>query len=225
MRVSVLYLQIGSVMIAFRRRLRDPVTYSCWRRRHVLVGTGFGVGAAPDRSEPGDERRHHGHADRVWYVGLHGGSHERDLTAERELVITVVGNQAPTADAGVDQSVADADGSGDEAVTLDGSGSSDSDGTIVTYAWAEGVTPLGTGMSITPTLTVGTHTVTLTVTDDGGAGATDTVEVIVNAATLTITTATLPDGVENVDYGTQSLAATAPSRGSLPWDRGRCRPV
>ncbi|MDH5550503.1 MAG: Ig-like domain-containing protein, partial [Gemmatimonadota bacterium] len=45
----------------------------------------------------------------------------------------VVANQAPVADAGPDQTVTDADLSGSELVTLDGSGSSDADGTLVSY--------------------------------------------------------------------------------------------
>jgi len=46
--------------------------------------------------------------------------------------IMVVANVAPTADAGPDQTVSSLD-----VVTLDGSGSTDSDGTIATYAWAQ----------------------------------------------------------------------------------------
>jgi len=46
-------------------------------------------------------------------------------------------NQSPTANAGSDQTVTDADNSGAEAVTLNGSGS-DPDGTITSYNWKEG---------------------------------------------------------------------------------------
>ena len=92
------------------------------------------------------------------------------------------GNQPPVADAGADQTASDADGDGVEAVTLDGSGSYDPDGSIDTYEWKEGETSLGTGASITGDFSVGMHTVTLTVTDNGGASSSDGVIVTVTEA-------------------------------------------
>ncbi len=94
---------------------------------------------------------------------------------------TSSGNFSPTADAGPDQSVSDSDGNGSESVTLDGSGSSDPDGTIASYLWEEGATQIATGAAPNVTLAVGTHTITLTVTDDGNATGNDTVVVTVNA--------------------------------------------
>ena len=88
-------------------------------------------------------------------------------------------NQPPTANAGTDQTVTDSDDSGSELVTLDGAGSSDSDGNIVAYEWSEGGSTIATGASPTVTLGVGAHTITLTVTDDGGASDTDQVTVVV----------------------------------------------
>ena len=92
------------------------------------------------------------------------------------------GNQAPVADAGEDQTVSDADGNGVEAVTLDGSGSSDPDGSIDTYEWKEGVDVLSNAESFTDNFALGTHTVTLTVTDDGEASSSDDVIVTVSEA-------------------------------------------
>jgi PKD repeat protein len=76
-----------------------------------------------------------------------------------------------------------------QTVTFDASDSSDSDGTIVSYAWDFGDGLMGTGV-ITPHTyeSAGTFTVTLTVTDD--LGATDTLqqEITVDPLpTLTIT--------------------------------------
>jgi hypothetical protein len=90
-----------------------------------------------------------------------------------------VDNQAPIANAGPDQTVVDTDGSGSEQVTLDGSGSSDADGTIASYVWTEGGTSVGTGVAPVVTLAVGTHDITLTVTDNGGATDTDGVTITV----------------------------------------------
>ena len=90
------------------------------------------------------------------------------------------GNQPPTANAGPDQTVTDADDGGDEDVTLDGSGSTDSDGTIASYVWTESAVQIATGATPTVTFAVGAHTVTLTVTDDEGATDTDDVVITVN---------------------------------------------
>lgn len=92
------------------------------------------------------------------------------------------GNQAPVANAGPDQTVTDSDGNGSQSVTLNGTGSSDPDGTISSYVWKEGATQIATGATPSVSLAVGTHTLTLTVTDNGGATASDTVVVTVNGA-------------------------------------------
>lgn len=84
-------------------------------------------------------------------------------------------NEPPRANAGPDQTVVDADGNGSEAVTLDGRGSTDSDGTIVSYEWTQNDQRIATGSRPTVTLARGTHTIVLTVTDNGGATGNDTV--------------------------------------------------
>jgi len=94
-------------------------------------------------------------------------------------------NQPPVANAGPDQTITDTDGNGSEQIALNGSSSTDSDGTIVSYVWTEGGTQLATGANPTVTLSTGEHTITLTVTDNGGLKATDTVTVIVAAADKT----------------------------------------
>jgi len=90
-------------------------------------------------------------------------------------------NQPPTADAGADQFVSDSDLDGSESVTLDGSASTDTDGTIVNYLWTQGAVTLASSASPASivTLPVGVHTVTLTVTDDDTATAFDTVTVTI----------------------------------------------
>lgn len=79
-------------------------------------------------------------------------------------------NTPPIANAGPDQS-ADTN----VELTFDGSGSSDPDGTIITWAWDFGDTNTGSGEIVTHSYTAGgTYTVTLTVTDNNGATGTDT---------------------------------------------------
>ncbi len=87
-------------------------------------------------------------------------------------------NLPPVADAGGNYT-----GSVGVAVEFDGSGSSDPDGTIVSYAWDFGDGSTSTDESPTHTYTsAGTFDVTLTVTDDGGATDTDQVTATISAS-------------------------------------------
>jgi hypothetical protein len=96
-------------------------------------------------------------------------------------------NRPPTASAGPDATQMVASG-GSATFTLDGSGSMDPDGTIVSYEWREGTTLLGTGARLTRLFGAGAHTVSLTVTDDGGATDTDTVTIrVISAGGLDLT--------------------------------------
>lgn len=93
-----------------------------------------------------------------------------------------VPNVAPTANAGADQAVAEGD-----SVTLSASASSDSDGSIISYRWAEGSTVLANSSSFSKNdFSIGIHTLTLTVTDDDGATDSDTVVITVDAAAPTL---------------------------------------
>jgi PKD repeat protein len=66
--------------------------------------------------------------------------------------------------------------------SFDGSGSSDSDGNVVGYAWDFGDSHSGTGVSPTHAYgNAGTYTVSLTVTDDGGLTDTVTHTVLVSS--------------------------------------------
>ncbi|MAU09760.1 MAG: hypothetical protein CL607_08065 [Anaerolineaceae bacterium] len=133
-------------------------------------------------------------------------------TASDDVVITVnsPANQAPTANAGADQSVTDTDNSGSELVTLDGTSSSDSDGTIASYSWIESAVEIGTGATPSVDLAVGTHNITLMVTDDDGATAFDTVVITVEAGNLPPTANAGADQVvEDTDNsGTESVTLT-----------------
>ncbi len=94
-------------------------------------------------------------------------------------------NVPPVANAGSDQTVTDSDDNGSESVTLNGSGSTDSDGSIVSYVWTENGTEIATGSTPSVNLSTGTHTLVLTVTDNEGVTASDEVNITVNAASGT----------------------------------------
>jgi len=120
-------------------------------------------------------------------------------------------NLPPLANAGPNQTVNDSNNDGSEGVTLDGSGSSDSDGTITSYVWTNSNNAvIGNTVSITPTVPLGTNVYTLTVTDDDGDTNTDTVSVTVqDISPPNIATVAVLDSVEilNNDY---SLSWTLP---------------
>ena len=88
-------------------------------------------------------------------------------------------NQSPTANAGQSQTVTlNRKGA---SFTLDGSGSSDPDGTIVSYTWSGPGLQSTSGVQVSGSLTTeGTYTYTLVVRDDDGAASSpDTVTVTV----------------------------------------------
>ncbi|WP_026135740.1 PKD domain-containing protein, partial [Nafulsella turpanensis] len=86
-------------------------------------------------------------------------------------------NKAPKADAGDNLDLEDKDNDGKEQVGLDGSGSEDHDGTIVSYSWSKEGTEIAEGVKPTVELPTGSATIELTVTDDGGLTDTDEVRV------------------------------------------------
>jgi parallel beta-helix repeat protein len=98
-------------------------------------------------------------------------------------------NQAPTANAGSDQTIT----LPSNTVSLSGSGT-DADGSIASYNWSKLSGPSGgaignsTSASTNVTgLQQGTYQFVLKVTDNGGSSASDTVQITVNAATQTAT--------------------------------------
>ena len=106
-----------------------------------------------------------------------------NISVTDDVIIKVIKsgeNIMPTADAGHDLTVTiDGDSDDSKSVTLDGSGSLDKDGTIVSYTWKENSTQIGTGISPTIDSPIGVHYVELTVTDNEGGVGIDTVKVTV----------------------------------------------
>lgn len=109
---------------------------------------------------------------------------------------TTLANQSPVANAGPDQSAYIGD-----AVNFDGSGSSDPDGTVVSYNWDFGDGTTGSGVTVSHAyLATGTYTLILTVTDNDGATGTDT-------AVITVTeTPTAPTAWINIEMSKTVIA-------------------
>ena len=123
-------------------------------------------------------------------------------TATRSVPVTVI-NRAPIANAGADQSA-----TAGTSVTLNGSGSSDQDGSITSYAWNFGDgTATGSGVSVGHVYaTAGTFTATLTVTDNKGTTSTD-------SAVITVTNGTPPPSGGNFNWVKRFGGAAASTTG------------
>lgn len=136
-------------------------------------------------------------------------------------------NEKPHADAGEDRRVVDASGTGSVVVELDASGSSDPDGSIVSYKWYADDVLIWSGTTRTAqvTLGVGARELMLQVTDDDGEANFDFVTITVDPqpAQLGVTPTALqwvigdaggPFSPGSVDYtvfnaGVESLSWTA----------------
>ncbi len=112
-------------------------------------------------------------------------------------------NNKPTADAGGPYN-----GQTNSDITLDGSGSSDSDGTVVSYRWDwENDGTYDTSWSSSPTAThaygsAGTRTVTLQVKDNDGATDIDTAQVIITESDSKPTAEIITINPSQTIYGT-----------------------
>jgi chitodextrinase len=133
-------------------------------------------------------------------------------------------NQSPSADAGADQQAI-----AGETVSFDGTGSTDPDGTIASYAWDFGDQSTGTGATTTHAYSAaGSHTVTLTVTDDDGATDADTLTVTVQtpvAAIQDLVTSVkalgLPKGLQNSLVKKLEGAVKALNKGNAKAAKGK----
>jgi PKD repeat protein len=113
-------------------------------------------------------------------------------------------NQAPVA-----QFTGPTTGTVGTAVTFNGTGSTDADGTIASYAWTFGDNTTSTVASPSKTYAAaGTYTVTLTVTDNAGATASRT-------GTITVTAGTTPPPVGNAPVARANGPYTAQAGASL----------
>ncbi len=114
-------------------------------------------------------------------VGVYGfrltATDNEGASSFANVLVTVIANVAPTANAGADLSAIKG-----QSVSFNGLGSSDTDGTISSFSWASSAFPAPlTGAQPTFTFAnAGTFNVVLTVTDNNGATATDALVVTVS---------------------------------------------
>jgi len=127
-------------------------------------------------------------------------------SAQVKVIVTAAGNILPIANAGPDQTIT----SPASSVILNGSASSDPDGTIKSYSWVTvsgpGAITINNSNTVTPSavgLQIGQYVFELTVTDNSGATAKD--QVIVNV----LPPAVLPNQAPVANAGS-NLTITAP---------------
>ena len=136
------------------------------------------------------------------------------LSDSATVAITVEASSAPVANAGSSRTIADSDETPGELVTLDGSGSTDADGTIVLYEWfREGNTPLGT--SQTPVLADvalpdGVSNITLVVHDNSGNTGSATIVLTVGVAASQQALGDLPVPINAAGGGSPRRSVSAP---------------
>jgi Tol biopolymer transport system component len=102
------------------------------------------------------------------------------IASSNELPIIV---QFPSANAGIDQTIADTDNDGRETVSLSGSGSFDPDGTIINYQWIENGVQIASGVNAQVSLSLGDHRIVLMTSDS--QGAVDLDEVLITVVGMT----------------------------------------
>jgi PKD domain. len=154
----------------------------------------------------------------VWVTALPNG--DVCATGGYDALITCwrvsggVSNQPPTAV----MSVTPSTGTAPLAVTFDGSGSTDPDGTVSSWAWSFGDGSSGTGATTTHSYsTPATYTASLTVTDNGGASNTTTRSIIVNppqgGAAKILLSSTTGGTVGGVSFADEDLVSVDPATG------------
>jgi subtilisin family serine protease len=122
-------------------------------------------------------------------------------------------NLSPVANAGPDRVVSVVGQAQSATVALNGSGSFDADGTIVSYQWLENGAQIATGQTASVSLGLGVHTITLRVTDDDQASSDDQVTIEVGTVDLTVTAVSNPPATAFTG-GTFSVTDTTTNTGS-----------
>ncbi|WP_430815113.1 PKD domain-containing protein [Carboxylicivirga sp. RSCT41] len=119
------------------------------------------------------------------------------------------------ASAGTDIIVIDKDGDKSEIVNLDGTGSSDQNGTITSYLWSIDGNEIASGEAPSVSLARGSYDVLLTVSDNDGNTATDVVKVVVSGGGLAPTADAGSDIMVEDDNGDDIASVTLDASSSF----------
>ena len=112
----------------------------------------------------------------------------------------------PPVAASSNQVVIDTNDNGSVTISLDGSGSTDRDGTITSYIWHEGDNQIASGVTPSVDLAVGVHDIELTVMDNDGVTDICTFIVTVNDASF----------ANDTTLAVSAFTASADTAGCLP---------
>jgi len=123
----------------------------------------------------------------------------------------------PWANAGASRTL-NSGASGLAAVTLDGSGSTDAGGTIVSYNWSNNGTNLATGVQAAVNLPLGTNVIVLAVTDDQGATGQSTATIVVRPPVTVSITASPATSATNPVTVQFTSTATPPAGAAVAMD-------
>lgn len=155
----------------------------------------------------------------VVQVTVPAGTHTFTLTvtdpgnlsssATTHVTVTAPVNHPPVANAGASQNVGCA-GLNGTALTLNGSGSSDPDGDVLSYVWKDqGGNVIGSTAVVQLTLSPGTQMFTLTVTDPGGLSSSATTQVTIQDTTSpTLSVSLSPNSLQPPNHKLIPITAT-----------------
>jgi PKD repeat protein len=179
----------------------------------------FGDGAASV-----DQHTSHTYASAgIYKVSLLVSEADGDTSTATQDVVVAPPNQPPIANPGSDHAANEG-----ASVSFDGSGSTDPNGTIISYSWSFGDGSVGSGATTTHTYADnGVYTATLTVTDNNGSTDTDTVVITINNVAPTAGSGGPYNGVVNqtvIFFGSVTDPGTLDMH-TYSWDFGDGTPL
>ncbi len=163
-----------------------PLTVTFQGSADGIVGTAIWTWDFGDSATSAEQNPQHIYTDLGTYTAMLTVSDDRGISSTNSVIITVAetGGLPPTANAGTNQNITLNPGETGISVTLDGSLSADTDGTIVSYIWTgkpTGAPDPDDVVQPVVQLDVGGYEFTLIVTDDSGNSAEEKVSIAISS--------------------------------------------